>query len=94
MNGKNVQIPEELFRAVCRYFLINELEDWEAEELAQDIERGLIEKLEAMQRRELFSRFKRAATAEEREAARIAYLDEIGMRESFRASQPPPEPPY
>ena len=91
---KNVQIPEDLFWELCRFHLGEPMESEEAVEVLQTIDQGLTAKLEAMQRRELFSQFKRAAIPAEREAARIAYLDEIGMRESFRASQPPPEPPY
>lgn len=93
MSGGNVQIPAELYWNIVTYFLKPPAEEWEAEELQREIERGLESKIEAQLRRELFSRYKRAADPAEREAARVAYLDEIGMRASFRSSQPPEEPP-
>lgn len=88
----NVQIPSELFDELLAYFLAD-IEDWEADILGHRIRHGLQTKLDAQLRRQLFSQYKRAATAEEREAARTAYLDAVGMRESYRSKEPPGEPP-
>lgn len=88
----NVQIPAELYIAIVRYFLITPEDEDTLNTLWNTITSGLNAKLETQVRRELFSKYKRAATPEEREQARVAYLDHIGMRESFR-SDTPPEPP-
>ena len=42
------------------------------------------EKLEAMVKRELYTRYKTAGTPEEREKARQEYLEKVGMPENFR----------
>ena len=51
---KNVQIPYELFVALLQYHLA--LED----DYAEDIRRGLEEKLDAMVRHELYAKYKTA----------------------------------
>lgn len=88
----SVQIPNDLWKALITYFMRSHLEDWEAEQLKREIQKGLQSKLDSLLRRQLFTRYKRAATPEERESARIAYLDEIGMRENFRSPTPPDSP--
>lgn len=88
---KHVQIPEDLFWSLCRYHLLD-LDTDDAEETAQDIERGLTAKLEAMQRRAAYSAYKdRSLSPEAREAARQAYLDLVGMLPDWRWSslEPP-----
>ena len=65
---KNVQISEELFVAIMRYF----------------IKQGLEKKLDAMVMRELYTKYKTAPTEEEKEKARNEYLDRRGVPESFR----------
>lgn len=75
---KNVQIPYELFVVLLQYHLA--LED----DYAEDIRRGLEEKLDAMVRHELYAKYKTAPTKEEREQARQEYLDRRGVPESFR----------
>lgn len=84
--SKAVQIPEELFFQICRLCLqLEELEDWEAEELDQAVRNGLQAKLEAMQRRQLYTLYKDTKAAPEaREAARQAYLDMVGMLPGWR----------
>lgn len=45
---------------------------------------GLQEKLEAMVKRELYTRYKTAGTSEEREKSRQEYLEKVGIQENFR----------
>ena len=71
---KNVQISEELFVAIMRYFML------EQEELLPQIKQGLEKKLDAMVMRELYTKYKNAPT----EKARKEYLDRRGVPESFR----------
>ena len=89
---KNVQIPEDLFWNLCRYHLLD-LDADEAEETAQDIERGLTAKLEAMQRRAAYTAYKdKSLSPADREAARQQYLDLVGMLPDWRwSSLEPPQ---
>ena len=75
---KNVQISQELFIALMRYFLL------EQEELYPEIKEGLEKKLDALVMRELYTKYKTAPSEEEREKARREYLDRRGVPESFR----------
>ena len=49
-----------------------------------EIEKALMEKLDSMVKRQLYTTFKTAPTEEEREKARQEYLDKCGMHEDFR----------
>ena len=69
---KNVQISEELFVVIMRYFML------EQEEMLPQI------KLDAIVMRELYTKYKTAPTEEEKEKARKEYLDRRGVPESFR----------
>jgi hypothetical protein len=75
---RNVQISEELFFALMKYFLL------EQEELQPEIRKGLEQKLDALVMRELYTKYKTAPTEEERERARMEYLDRRGVPDSFR----------
>lgn len=75
---KNVQISRELFLALIKYFLIEQVE------LLPEIQKGLEQKLDALVMRELYTKYKTAPTEEEREKARKEYLDKRGVPESFR----------
>ena len=75
---KNVQISQELFIALMRYFLL------EQEELYPEIKKDLEKKLDALVMRELYTKYKIAPSEEEREKARREYLDRRGVPESFR----------
>lgn len=75
---KNVQISEELFIAIMRYFMLKQ------EELLPQIKQGLEKKLDAMVMRELYTKYKTAPTKEEKNKARKEYLDRRGVSESFR----------
>lgn len=78
MGLKNVQISEELFIALLKYHLV------EMDDVLPQIKKGLEEKLEAMVRRGLYTKYKTAPTEEEREKARQEYLEKVGMHRSFR----------
>ena len=80
MKPKTVQIPEALFIDLLKYHLWS-LDD---DEIAARIQRGLQDKMDAITRRRYYTDSKTAPTAEERERARQAYLDEIGMQDDFR----------
>ena len=75
---KNVQIPYDLFMELLHYHLVQE------DDYAEDIRRSLEEKLDAMVRHELYVKYKTVPTEEEREKARLEYLDRRGVPESFR----------
>ena len=75
---KNIQISEQLFFALLKYHLL------ETDEVLPVIKKGLEEKLEAMVRRELYTKYKTAPTEEEREKARQEYLEKVGMHRDFR----------
>lgn len=75
---KNVQISYELFVAILRYHLFSD------DEFADVIRQGLEQKMDAMVRRELYSKYKTAPTEEERENARKEYLDRRGVPDSYR----------
>lgn len=80
---KNVQIPQELLYDLFRFFLMDEDED-DREYTQEAIVTALEAKLEALVRHDLYTRSKTADTPQERETARQAYLDRVGMRQSFR----------
>lgn len=75
---KNVQIPYDLFIELLHYHLVQE------DDYAEDIRRSLEEKLDAMVRHELYVKYKTVPAEEEREKARLEYLDRRGVPESFR----------
>jgi hypothetical protein len=75
---KNVQIPQELFMSIMKYFLLGQ------EVLRPEIEKGLEQKLDAMVKRELYTKYKTAPTEAEKEEARKKYLDKVGMQRDFR----------
>ena len=74
----NVQTSKELFFALLIYHLV------EMYDVLPEIKKGLEEKLEAMVRRDLYTKYKTASTEEEREKARQEYLEKVGMHRSFR----------
>ena len=75
---KTVQIPESLFIALMKYHML------EMEDCLPEIKSGLEGKLEAMVKRELYTKSKTAETEAEREEARKKYLDKVGMHRDFR----------
>ena len=75
---RNVQISEELFVNIVKYFLL------EQDDCLPDICRGLEQKMDALVSRELYTKYKTAPSEAEREKARREYLDRRGVPESFR----------
>ena len=75
---KNVQISQELFFLLGRYFLIGQ------EETEPEIVKALEKKMDALVMRELYTQYKTAPTEEEKEKARREYLDKRGVPDSFR----------
>ena len=75
---RNIQLPYELFVALIKFHLFQD------DDYADEIATGLEQKLDALVRHELYAKYKTAPTEEEREKARQEYLDERGVRESFR----------
>ena len=87
---KNVTIPEELFIDLVKYFKLAGIEFDNKYFLADircdedRIRSRLQEKLEAMVKREVYTRYKTAGTPEKREKARQEYLEKVGIPENFR----------
>ena len=75
---KTVQIPKSLFIALMKYHMLG------MEDCLPEIKSGLEGKLEAMVKRELYTKSKTAETEAEREEARKKYLDKVGMHRDFR----------
>ena len=73
-----VQIPESLFVELMKYHVLG------IEDVLPEIQKGLEQKYETMMRRELYTKSKTAETEAEREEARKAYLDRVGMHQDFR----------
>lgn len=75
---KNVTIKQTLFKDLVKYFLINVREDEDR------IRLELQQKLDALVKRELYTKYKTAKSAEEREEARKEYLEKVGIPKDFR----------
>ena len=75
---KMVQIPESLFVELMKYHVLG------IEDSLPEIKTGLEQKFDAMMRRELYTKSKTAKTQAEREEARKAYLDKVGVHPNFR----------
>ncbi len=69
---KNIQISEELFVLLIRFHLFNNVY------IKNEIVKGLENKVEAITCRALYTKYKTAPTGEEKEKARIAYLESKG----------------
>ena len=77
---KNVQIPYELFIDLVYVYLL----DCDDADIRKRIERGLNAKVESMVAHELYEKYKTAPTEDEREKARLEYLDRRGIHKDFR----------
>ena len=77
---KNVQIPYELFIDLVYVYLL----DCDDADIRKRIERGLNAKVESMVAHELYEKYKTAPTEEEREKARLEYLDRRRIHKDFR----------
>ena len=79
--AKNVQISYDLFVLLLRYHLLELTDD----KLQHEIKTALENKLDALVKHDLYSKSKdHTLTPAEREEARKAYLDRVGIRDSFR----------
>ncbi len=78
---KSIQIDYDLFLSIVAY--ISEHADPQDPKL-KNISAGIHEKLDAIERRTLFTAYKMAPSAEERETARQRYLELMGIPKSFR----------
>ena len=75
---KQIQISEKLFIALMKYHVMD------LEEVQPYIKKGLMDKMDSITMRLLYSKYKTAPTEEEKEKARMEYLDKRGVPESFR----------
>ena len=83
---KKIQITQELFVKMLKYFYGEEfeLDDDELCVLYHEIKKGIDKKLDAISRRSYYTEYKTADTAEAKEQARQKYLDAVGMHRDFR----------
>ena len=69
-----VQIPKDLLLALFQYHLAGN------EEYLPEIEKALMEKLDSMVKRQLYTTFKTAPTEEEREKARQLLMEMLELK--------------
>jgi hypothetical protein len=77
---KKVQIDFDLFRDLISYFLVDD------KSKEENIKKALKDKLDALERRELYSQYKNSK-GEEREENRKKYLDSKGILKDFRTKE-------
>lgn len=78
---KQIQIPETLFTQMSAFVLMEEYRTPENTEL---IKKGIYQKIDRQIEHELYSKFKTAPSAEQKELARQEYLDRKGIHKDFR----------
>lgn len=78
--AKNVQISQELFLDLVRYFLLDDT----SKSRLNAIQQGLEAKVDNMFKHELYTASKTADSPEDRETARQQYLDKVGIHKDFR----------
>ena len=78
--AKNVQISQELFFDLVRYFVLDDTSETRYKAISDALE----VKIDKLVKHETYSASKTAETPEEREKNRQKYLDLVGMRDSFR----------
>ena len=78
--AKNVQISQELFLELVRYFCLDDTSETRYKAISDALET----KLDKLVKHELYSTSKTAETPEERETARQQYLDKVGIHKDFR----------
>lgn len=76
--NKKMMIDEDLFRMLYQYFI------YDREDLREEISEGLVEKMDRLVTRDLYTKSLTAGTDEERECDRTAYLNRKGIPEDFR----------
>ena len=79
---KNIQIPFELFLDLMNYF-------WgeDAPEGAEHIKNALQDKMDKIVEREIFTRYKRAVSDQDREMYRQLYLDRKAIPDEARTDE-------
>ena len=82
--GEKVQIDKALYNEILQYFGGDKTPDRE-----RRIRAGIDADIDARIRREYFTQYKTAPSAEQRTEARKKYLDMAGIPESFRWSNEP-----
>lgn len=75
--NKKMMIDEDLFRMLYQYFIYGR------EDLREEISEGLVEKMDRLITRNLYTKSLIAGTDEERETSRIAYLNRKGIPENL-----------
>ena len=75
---KNIKVPEELFIALVKYHLLD------MAGALPEIKKGLNDKMDAIKKRDLYTKSKIAPSEEEKEKARKKYQELVGMPEGFR----------
>ena len=80
---KQVQIDIELFCDLYEYFCENHAEG----DVTSDIWKALDDKMDKLIAHALFTKYKRAATPSEREAARKEYLKHRGVSSKFMTEE-------
>lgn len=73
-----IQISQELFIDLIRYFVLEDYNYFE------NIKKALEKKTDSMLKREYYTKYKTAPSEKEREEARQKYLDMCGIPKSFR----------
>lgn len=83
---KKIQITQDLFVQMVKYFFSDELgfDDDDVSEFYHDIKKGIDKKLDAISKRGYYTEYKTADTDEAKEQARQKYLDAVGMHKDFR----------
>lgn len=83
---KKIQITQDLFVKILKYFYSEEFElvNDELFELYRDIKKDIDQKLDAISKRSYYTEYKTAETDAAREKARQKYLDAVGMHKDFR----------
>jgi hypothetical protein len=77
---KQVQIPEKLYEAMIYYILLDKRD----KENYDFIYQGVMDKIDRQHAREYYSKYKCDPSPEEREKARQAYLDHVGIHPDWR----------
>lgn len=77
MKMKNVMIFKTLFLKLVKYFLFDDIS------LHNEIKEELTEKLDNLVKHEVYTKYKTAATSEEREKNRMKYLKMVLMNDDF-----------
>ncbi|MER2009902.1 MAG: complexin-2 [Psychrobacillus sp.] len=83
MKSDKVQIDFALFFRLVMYFGEHPHPE---DPSYSEIRSGILAKIDAMQKHELYSRSKTAPTESEREKARLEYLEKAGISAGFRWS--------